>query len=189
MLLAFKNQVDIGFLIDGSENVNKYGPGNFIKCLEFVKSLTKPFTISPTETRVGAIILSHKSELQFDFNKFKTKAEVEAAIDSIQYPNAETYDGKGLNLAAEKLFSDSREDVPSILVVVTGGWIGNDVTQPAEELRSAGVKIVSVGLGKHFNKAQLYVMASDPKDDYVFTVDFPQIPNIVWPIQDTLYKG
>ncbi|KAJ7385797.1 hypothetical protein OS493_013831 [Desmophyllum pertusum] len=104
-------QVDLGFLIDGSENINKYGAGNFQKCLEFVKLITKPFVISPTDTRVGAIVFSHQTELQFNFNQYKTKPEVEAAIDRIQYPSSLTYDGKGLTMVAEKLFNDIRVGV------------------------------------------------------------------------------
>ena len=76
-----------------------------------------------------------------------------------------------------------------IRVHISGSWIGNDESETSGELHRAGIKIVSIGLGKHFNLAQLYVMASQTKDDHVFTVDFPQIPNIVWAIQDTLYIG
>lgn len=133
--------------------------------------------------------MSQKSECKCDFNKSKSRAEVEAAIDSIPYPNAQTYDGKALEIAADELFSDARDAVPRILVVISGSWIGNDESETSGELHRAGVKIVSIGLGKHFNLAQLYVMASQTKDDHVFTVDFPQIPNIVWAIQDTLYIG
>ena len=189
MHLFLLAQVDLGFLIDGSENINKYGAGNFQKCLEFVKLITKPFVISTTDTRVGAIVFSHQTELQFNFNQYKTKPEVEAAIDRIQYPSSLTYDGKGLTMVAEKLFNDIRVGVPRVLVIVTGGWSGDDVTKPSEELRNTGVIILSVGLGTHFNKAQLYVMASDPKEDNVFTVAFPQIQNIVMAIQYRISNG
>ncbi|KAJ7385818.1 Cartilage matrix protein [Desmophyllum pertusum] len=142
-----KTQVDLGFLIDGSGSINYYGAGNFQKCLEFVKSLTKAFVISPTDTRVGAIVFSYRSELQFDFKQFTTQPDVTAAIDLIKYPGYSTYAGKGLKMASEKLFNDVRKGVPRVLVVITDGWSSDDVAKPSEELKMSGVIILSVGLG------------------------------------------
>lgn len=181
--------MDLGFLIDGSGSINHYGAGNFQKCLDFVKALTKAFVISPTNTRVGAIVFSYRSELQFDFNQYKTQADVEAAIGRIRYPGFSTYTGKGIKMAGEKLFSNVREGVPRVLVVITDGFAHDDVAQPSADLRRAGVKILSVGLGKHYNKAQLSVMASYPQQDHVFSVDFSQMPQIVMAIQDMFCKG
>ena len=187
--LGCKTQVDLGFLIDGSGSINYYGAGNFQKCLEFVKSLTKAFVISPTDTRVGAIVFSYRSELQFDFKQFTTQPDVTAAIDLIKYPGYSTYAGKGLKMASEKLFNDVRKGVPRVLVVITDGWSSDDVAKPSEELKMAGVIILSVGLGTHYNKAQLNVMASYPKEDHVFTVDFSQMSNIVMAIHEKSCKG
>ena len=61
-----------------------YGKGNFQRCLDFVKSLTKAFVVSPTDTRVGAIVFSSRSELQFDFKQYSTQQDLEAAITRIK---------------------------------------------------------------------------------------------------------
>ena len=188
-ILACKTKIDLGFLIDGSGSINYYGAGNFQKCLEFVKSLTKAFVISPTDTRVGAIVFSYRSEVKFNFNQFTTQSAVEAAIDNIKYPGHSTYAGRGLEMAAEKLFGDIRKGVPRVLVVITDGWSSDDVAKPSEELKMSGVIILSVGLGTHYNKAQLNVMASYPKEDHVFSVDFSQMSSIVMAIQDKSCKG
>ena len=181
--------MDLGFLIDGSGSINYFGAGNFRKCLEFVKALIGAFVISPTHTRVGAIVFSYNSELQFDFNKYNTKSSVEAAIDGIKYPGYSTYTGKGLKMAGEKLFNNVRRGVPRVLVVITDGFAHDNVARPSAELRKAGIIILSVGLGKHYNKAQLNVMASNPQEDHVFSVDFSQMTNIVTAIQDKFCKG
>ena len=129
--------------------------------MEFVKSLTKAFVISPTDTRVRVI----------------------------QYPRYSTYAGKVLKMMSEKLFNDVRKGVPRVLVVITDGWSSDDVAKPSAELRMTGVKILSVGLGTHYNKAQLNVMASYPQEDHVFAIYFSQMSNIVMAIQDMLCKG
>lgn len=186
---ACKTQVDLGFLIDGSGSVEMYGKGNFQKCLEFVKSLIRAFDVSPTDTRVGAIVFSARSELQFDFSQFNTKQDVEAAIGRIKYPGYTTKTGVALKMAADKLFSNVRQGVPRVLVVLTDGASHDDVVKPSEALRNTGVMIFSVGLGTHFKIAQLNAMASDPKGEHVFTVDFPQMATIITAMQEHLCKG
>ena len=181
--------MDLGFLIDGSGSINYYGAGNFRKCLKFVKALTKAFVISPTDTRVGAIVFSYHSKLEFDFTHYKTQSNVEAAIDRIQYPGFTTYTGKGIRMAGSKLFNNIRKGVPRVLVVITDGYSHDAVAQPSADLRSAGVKILTVGLGTHYNKAQLSVMASYPQKHHVFSVEFSKMPEIVMSIQDMLCKG
>lgn len=166
-----------------------YGKGNFQKCKEFVKSLTRAFVISPTDTRVGAILFSSRSELQFDFTQYKTQQEVEAAIGNIKYPGYRTKTGAGLTMATDKLFNNARPGVPRVLIVLTDGASNDDVVKPSETLRSTGIIIFSVGLGKNFKIAQLNAMASDPKEEHVFTVDFPQMETIVKAMQEKLCKG
>ena len=166
-----------------------YGKGNFQRCLDFVKSLTRAFVISPSDTRVGAILFSSQSELQFDFKQFSTQKEVDAAISRIKYPGYRTKTGAALTMAADRLFNDFRQGVPRVLVVLTDGAANDDVVRPSEVLRNAGVVIFSVGLGTHFRVAQLNAMASEPKTEHVFTVDFPQMDTIVTAMQKRLCKG
>lgn len=188
-VLACKTQVDLGFLIDGSGSVEMYGKGNFQKCKEFVKSLARAFVISPTDTRVGVILFSSRSELQFDFTQYKTEQEIEEAIGNIKYPGYTTKTGAGLTMAADKLFNNVRPGVPRVLIVLTDGASNDDVVTPSEALKSRGVIIFTVGLGKNFKMDQLNVMASDPKEEHVFTVDFPQMETIVKAMQEKLCKG
>ena len=186
---ACKTQVDLGFLIDGSGSVEMYGRGNFAKCLEFVKSLTRAFVISPTDTRIGVIVFSSRSELQFDFTQYKTQKDVETAIGRIKYPGYRTKTGAALTMAKDELFNNGRQDVPRVLVVLTDGRSNDDVVKPSAALRGTGVIIFPVGLGTNFKVEQLNAMASDPKGEHVFTVDFPQMDTIVTAMQEKLCKG
>lgn len=188
-ILACKTQVDLGFLIDGSGSVEMYGKGNFAKCLEFVKSLTRAFVISSTDTRIGVILFSSRSVLQFDFTQYKSQQDVEAAIGRIKYPGYTTKTGAALTMAADKLFNNVRQGVPRVLVVLTDGRANDDVVKPSQALKNTGVIIFSVGLGTHFKLEQLNAMASDPKGEHVFTVDFPQMDTIITALQEKLCKG
>lgn len=183
--LECRTKLYLGFLLDGSGSINKYDAGNFQKCLGFVKSLAKAFPSSS----VGTIVFSYRSELKFGFNQYKTPADVQTAIDRITYPGHSTYTGKGLKMASEKLFKGVTKGIPRVLIVITDGKSHDDVTIPSEELKRSGVIVISVGMGKHFNKAQLYVLASNPKEDHAFTVDFSQMSNIITAIQQLSCKG
>lgn len=182
-------QVDLGFLIDGSGSINKYEPANFKRCLKFVKKIIGAFVISPTASRVGAIVFSYHSKLQFGFSQFKTNQEVEEAVDRIEYPNHSTYAGKGLKMAAEKLFNEPINGVPRVLIVITDGRSRDGLIQPSEELKRSGVIIISVGIGKRYDKAQLNVMASNPKEKHVFTAEFSQMSNVVNALQQSSCEG
>ena len=166
-----------------------YGKGNFKKCLDFIKDLTRAFVVSKQGTHVGAIVFSADSQLQFDFNKYFTQAEVESAIDSITYPGATTFTGKGLKLAKEKLFAEARDGVPRILVVLTDGRSHDDVVKPADDLKVSGVTIFSVGLGTNYDKNQLNAIASEPSDDHVITANFAQMANFIGTLQGELCQG
>lgn len=54
-LLVFKAKLDLGFIIDASENV---GLSNFKHCLQFVKNLVHTFIVSRQYTRFGAVLYS-----------------------------------------------------------------------------------------------------------------------------------
>ena len=183
---ACKTQVDLGFLVDGSGSIEMYGKGNFHKCLDFVKSLTRAFVISPTDTRIGVILFSSRSVLQFDFKTYSTQNDIETAIDAIKYPGYKTKTGLALTMAQDKLFNDARTGVPRVLVVLTDGRANDDVVKPSEKLKKAGVIIFAFGLGKNYNLAQLKAVATEGN---VFTADFPDMMTLITAMQEKLCKG
>lgn len=184
---ACKTQVDLGFVIDGSGSIEMYGKGNFKKCLDFLKSLTRAFVISPADTRVGAIVFSSRSELQFNFHQYTTQAQLETAIDNIKHPGYRTKTGLALTMSKDQLFNDARPGVPRVLVILTDGRANDDVVKPSEELREIGVVIFAVGLGKNYNEKQLISMAATKEN--VLTADFPDMMTIVTTLQEKLCKG
>ena len=164
-----------------------YGKGNFKKCLDFIKELTRAFTVAKDGTHVGTIVFSATSELKFDFNKYFTQAEIDSAIDGIKYPGKSTYTGEGLKLAKQQLFTGARAQVPHILVVLTDGRSHDDVVKPADELKASGVTIFTVGLGTNYDKRQLDAIATDA--DHVITSSFEQMSSFITRLQNELCQG
>ena len=175
--------MDLAFLIDGSGSIEKYGRGNFKRCLQFVKRLVRSFTISRFYTRVGAILYSSRPSLVFGFNGGKRR--ILSAINRISYPRGGTRTGRALSYAYKRLFTRSTRR--KVLIVMTDGRSHDSVNRPATLLRNRGVKIFALGIGKHYNIRQLIQMARARRN--VFTADFRSLGSVVRAIKQKTCRG
>ena len=187
--LVCRKHVDLGFLLDGSGSVEMYGKGNFQRCLNFIKAIANAFAISPKDTRVGTILFSDDSELIFGFDRYSNRNSLAEALDKITLPGKTTFTGKGLKMAQTNLFANARAEVPHILIVLTDGRSHDDVVKPSKELKQAGVKIFTVGLGTNYDESQLKAIANEPYDTHALTVDFPQMTTTVNKLRNLICKG
>ena len=103
-LLVCRRRLDLALLIDGSGSINAYGRGNFRRCLNFVKRLVASFSISPTQTRVGIVLFSHRAWLIANFRRYRNKQSLLRAISRIRYPRGGTKIGRALRFARYRLF-------------------------------------------------------------------------------------
>ena len=103
-ILVCRKRLDLAFLIDGSGSINAYGRGNFRRCLNFVKRLVASFSISPTQTRVGIVLFSHRAWLIANFRRYRNKQSLLRAIGRIRYPRGGTKIGRALEFARYRLF-------------------------------------------------------------------------------------
>ena len=63
-------------------------------------------------------------------------------------------------------------------MVITDGRSLDNVISVSQQLRSRGITIYSVGVGRYFNARELDSMATDPDKTHVFTSDFKQLQYI-----------
>jgi len=70
---------------------------------------------------------------------------------------------------------------------MTDGISQDQVKRPARDLRSAGVRILALGIGKRFRRSQLNQMAANRR--YVFNADFRSLNRIVRSIKQTACGG
>ncbi|KPP77001.1 vitrin-like [Scleropages formosus] len=166
------NAHDIAFVVDGSSSV---GTGNFRIVLQFVANITRRFDISETETRVAAVQYTYEQQLEFDFEKHGSKAEVLAAIEGIRYWSGGTSTGAAVAFAANKLFGKSKPNKRKIMIVITDGRSYDDVRAPALAVHRAGVIVYSIGIAWAVHE-ELEDIASDPIEEHSFFVgDFDEL--------------
>jgi len=72
-------------------------------------------------------------------------------------------------------------------MVMTDGRSYDRVSGPANALKRMGVKIISVGLGRNYNRRQLFHMASNQR--FVFTADFRNLGSLVRTIKQKACPG
>ena len=140
-----------------------------------MESVVGFYDISSDRTRVAVISFSSGVNIEFDFDDHSRLRRVQRAIREIRYSGGYTYTGLALQSAAE-LFNDpsssgarpSSAGIPRVVVLITDGRSNvYSITQPAIDLRAAGVTVYSIGIG-NYNLDELLFIASDPDSDHVF---------------------
>ncbi len=167
-----QTNLDLLFLLDESGSV---GSTNHQLGLRFMESVVSFYDISLDGTRVAVISFSIGANVEFDFDDHSTLQQVQNAIREMRYSGGYTYTGLALQSAAE-LFNDPSSSgarpasagIPRVVVLITDGRSNvYSITQPAIDLRAAGVTVYSIGIG-NYNLDELLFIASDPDSDHVF---------------------
>lgn len=170
--------VDLGFLIDGSSSIERYGRGNFARMLNFVKSLVSFFPISRRQTHVGVVLYTRRAIPIFSFSRYYARASILRAIDNLRYPRGGTYIGKALKFAKRYLYlGKPASGRKRVLVVLTDGVSQDRVSTPARRLRAAGCEIFVLGIGRGVRNSQLKQIATD--SSHIFTASFRSLGQVI----------
>ena len=169
------SSVDLVFLLDESGSV---GATNFQKSLNFVRRLIGSF---PDEnlrgengTRFGLSTFSNSYSTKFHLYNYKNQLSYSSAITRVGYSGGGTQLGFALGRVLTDQFSERRglrrkaDGLPRILVVLTDGRSGDDVSTPAKTVRDNEITIYAVGVAR-YNLQQLKEIA--PSDRHVITLD------------------
>ena len=184
------NEIELGFVVDGSSSVEAYGNSNFQMMKNFIKQVIRSFDVSSGATRVGAIVYSTNATVVFKLDQYSSYEEVEEAVDGMPYPGGGTHTGKALKMAANTLYSSGlvRGNVPKVLLVITDGVSTDDVTQSATLLNTNGVLVYVVAIGQDIDHAQLTQIAHG-KAENVFTAEFHSLGIVSNDIRGAICKG
>lgn len=185
--IVCRAKIDLGFLVDGSSSIEKYGRGNFKRFLEFLKRIVVSFKVSSRYSRVGIILYSSRPRKIFGFRRYNTKRTVLRAIDRIRYPRGGTKTGSALSFARRTIFRRKYSNRQRVLIVMTDGRSSDHVARPARALRRRGVNIFAIGIGKRYNIRQLFQVASSRRN--VYTSGFKNLKSIVRVIKTKACAG
>jgi len=164
-------KTDLVIILDASTSV---GPDNFQKMLQFVKDFLANADIDSGNVQAGVLTYSTSFKIEFQIGQHTTSAELQKAIDRIQYTYGSTNTADAILTMATKMFTTSadRPDAPNIGVVVTDGIsnINSRRTIPeAVTARGKNIHIYSIGIGLTDTK-EVFAIATPPPEENSFNV-------------------
>lgn len=190
VFLFLEAKIDLGFLIDGSENV---GEQNYRISLDFMKNIYGAFWTQFGSLHLGLVVFGTETRLIFDFdNKYTDMTEINNAINSAAFPGGRTVVvGEALKLTETHLFGSKHHDsYRRILVVIMGSTSEDDVFLGADMLKANAVTVFCVGVGNHYVRAQMDGIASQPSSDNVLTVvTYPSLTSLTQKLIDKIDEG
>uniref|UniRef100_A0A663M2D9 Collagen alpha-3(VI) chain n=1 Tax=Athene cunicularia TaxID=194338 RepID=A0A663M2D9_ATHCN len=182
-LAPTESKKDILFLIDGSANLL----GSFPAVRDFIHKVISDLNVGPDATRVAVAQFSDTIQVEFDFAELPSKQDMLLKVKRMKIKT-----GKQLNIGAaldeviRRLFvaeagSRIEEGVPQFLVLLAAGRSTDDVEQPSDALKQAGVVTFAIK-AKNADPVELERIVYAPQ--FILNVDsLPRIselqPNIV----------
>ncbi|XP_058869021.1 collagen alpha-6(VI) chain-like [Acipenser ruthenus] len=161
---------DIVFLVQHSSNI---GMPNFHQIQVFLYKIVDSLNVSNNTVRVGLVIYSNESKVEFFFNTYTSKADVLQHIKELPYvgrtggPNT----GAAIDYVRKEFFAgNGSRGVQQIAVLITDKDSRDNVSQAATDLRRAGVKVFTVRI-QDTNTTELTEIASNPPHKFITTVD------------------
>ncbi|KAI0238260.1 Cartilage matrix protein [Lamellibrachia satsuma] len=164
---------DIVFLLDSSGSIWER---DFPKQLRFVEGVVDMFDVSQDSIRIGVVSFSNWAFVDFQLNSHKSEHDVRRAIRNIAHIRGDTNTASALRYMRTVMFSaknGARPDIPHIAIVITDGKSNNpQITQmEAAKAHAQGIHLFAIGVGNSTDNSELYSLASEPHDHYVFTVE------------------
>ncbi|XP_072434862.1 collagen alpha-3(VI) chain-like [Chiloscyllium punctatum] len=161
---------DIVFLVDGSYNVGTF----FYLIRDLIINLIPNFNIAKDKDQISVVQYSDDARIEFPLNAYTNKELVLTKTRQLRLKGGRTLrTGSALDFVRTNVFSSSgggrhHLGISQILVLITSGKSLDDVKQPTEKLKQAGVVPFVVGIG-NVDKQELHQIAYSP--NLVFQVD------------------
>ncbi|KAM9550077.1 collagen alpha-3(VI) chain isoform 4-T4 [Guaruba guarouba] len=189
-LAPTESKKDILFLIDGSANLL----GSFPAVRDFVHKVISDLNVGPDATRVAVAQFSDTIQVEFDFSELPSKQDMLLKVKRMRIKTGKQLNiGAALDEAIRRLFvkeagSRIEEGVPQFLVLLAAGRSTDDVEQPSDALKQAGV-VTFVMKAKNADPVELERIVYAPQ--FILNVDSlsriselqPDIVNLLKTIQ------
>uniref|UniRef100_K1QNT5 Collagen alpha-1(XII) chain n=1 Tax=Magallana gigas TaxID=29159 RepID=K1QNT5_MAGGI len=184
-----QSTADIVFLLDSSGSV---GETNFVFLTSFISDLVYDFNVGPDVVQVGMVTFESNVTNHFNLNQYATKEEVINATHQLPYSGGRTLTDLGLNHTLWHSFTEengARSHATRVLLVFTDGASNrpSSTRAVAEEVKQAGITIISVGVESGVDPTELFAIASH--EEYVFqATSFTDLETIKYSLESIICK-
>uniref|UniRef100_A0A8C3YQQ3 VWFA domain-containing protein n=1 Tax=Catagonus wagneri TaxID=51154 RepID=A0A8C3YQQ3_9CETA len=183
---------DVVFLVDTS-----ISPQNTRSVRGFLSAVVSGFNISKEGIRVGLAQYSSEPRSEFLLSTYHQKGEVLRHIQRFPFTPGGHKTGLALQFLLDHHFQETAGSraslgVPQIAMVISASQAEDQVREPAEAFRSAGIQLYAVGVGDAV-PGELREIASRPEEKFVsFVPSFSGLgsvaPKLRQELCDTLAK-
>ncbi|XP_016351069.1 collagen alpha-3(VI) chain-like isoform X1 [Sinocyclocheilus anshuiensis] len=169
---------DVVFLIDGTTKMRTEFPA----IRDMVQRVVEKLDVGLDNVRVSVVQYSDDPNLEFLLNEHSTKDEVRQAIQRMRSKGGNQLNtGQALEYVSKNIYQRSagsrvEEGVPQFLILVTGGKSNDDVSGPANQLKSSRVAPLAVG-AHNADEEELKLISFSPELTYTIR-DFQQLPRV-----------
>ena len=186
--------LDLVFVVDSSALIKETDPYGWIKLKWFIIDITREFTISQMDVRVGLTTFSDyaserpnspgdsTSDVEFFYlNTYNDSSSLENAIHRLHYFGSSTNMGDGVRVAYHTLLKQSngdRPDVQNIVIVISGGAPSVPILPTETDALKMKAFVVVISVSSSVNRVHLGQIAS--RLDYVLDIrEYTEIDEIL----------
>nr|XP_042137487.1 collagen alpha-4(VI) chain-like [Peromyscus maniculatus bairdii] len=177
---------DVVFLVHTSIN-----PQQARSVRKFLHTLANSFNVSKDTIRVSLAQYSDTPASEFLLSTYHRKGDVLRHIQQLQFKPGGNKMGQALQFILEHHFQEeagsrANQGVPQMALVMSSGPAEDNIREPAEALRRAGILLYAVGVGDAA-QAEFREISSIPKDKFTFFVpNFSSLPGLAQKLRQEL---
>lgn len=161
--------MDLAFAVDTSASISA---DNFETQKAAVIMLARSFDLSKLGTHAAVIVYGTDASVDIKLGQYETIEEFSDAVRKLKYKGGETRIDKALAMATSQVFTPEnggRSGMPKMLIIMTDGQQTSapdavPLDKVVVPLRSSGVKIVTIAIGKEVDKYELIAL-SESRDN------------------------
>nr|DBA14838.1 TPA: hypothetical protein GDO54_004116 [Pyxicephalus adspersus] len=171
--LSLECNIDLLFLLDSSSTSTLE---TFMRHKSFLKRFIQASLSDESPVNVGVAQYSSDVQMVVKINEYENIAELLKLVDSMQFMGGGLYTGKALRYITQHGFkstpgfSDIRDDLPRVVVLLTGSTSQDSVAEPA--LYARDHEVFLIGVSSETNKEEMAEIVANPHN--LITYDSPQ---------------
>ncbi|PIO34061.1 hypothetical protein AB205_0071220, partial [Aquarana catesbeiana] len=171
--LSLECNIDLLFLLDSSSSSSLE---TFMRHKSFLKRFIQASLSDESPVNVGVAQYSSDVQMVVKINEYENIAELLKMVDSMQFLGGGLYTGKALRYVTQHgfkstpAFSDVRDDLPRVVVLLTGSTSQDAVAEPASYARDHEVFLI--GVSSETSKEEMAEIVANPHN--LISYDSPQ---------------
>ncbi|XP_063818617.1 von Willebrand factor A domain-containing protein 2 [Pseudophryne corroboree] len=180
--LSLECNIDLLFLLDSSSASSLE---TFMRHKSFLKRFIQAALSNESPVNVGVAQYSNDVDMVVKINEYENIAELLTLVDSMQFMGGGTYTGKALRYVTRHgfkstpVFSDVRDDLPRVVVLLTGATSQDSVSEAA--LYARDQEVFLIGVATDSTKEEMADIVENPQNMITYSSPqqlFNQLPQL-----------